>query len=130
MTNAEKYLKDGVSAREFREKLAQFIFGEVGFYDGTEEAIDTVIGDFLDMIEKPILTEDERAILRNIDPNEYRYIARKGGGLFLRFKADIDGLKVVDTSYMFGTIFKPNLFQFIKNGEEYSIEELLNANDK
>lgn len=108
MTNAEKFLKDEVSAREFREKLGQFIFSELGFYDGTEEAIDEVIGDFLDMIEKPTLTEDERVILRNIQKGLFRegVISRTAGNeLFVFIKETGESIEL----YIFN-----HLFQFIK----------------
>lgn len=108
MTNAEKFLKDRVSAREFREKLAQFIFGELGFYDGTEGAIDEVIGDFLDMIEKPTLTEDERVILRNID-KKFKSIKRANDSYLYLVKED-NAFR--DIRYEFEVF--PNLFQFIK----------------
>lgn len=124
MTNGEKFLKDGISAREFREKLAQFIFYELGLYAGTEEAIDEVIGDFLDMIEKPTLTEDERVILRNIK-DKPRYIAREKDYRLMAYdKVEKDG---TSRSYENGKEMSSfsHLFQFIKNGEEYSIEELL-----
>ncbi len=109
MTNSEKYLKDEVSAREFREKLAQSIFGELGLYEGTEGAIDKVIGDFLDMIEKPTLTEDERVILRNID-KKYTRIGRssKEDKLIYLYVNIEDGWKP-HVMEEFG-----HLFQFIK----------------
>ena len=116
MTNAEKFLKEGVSAIEFRKKLAQFIFEELGFYDGTEEAIDEVIGDFLDMIEKPQLTEDERVILKYID-GEYTHIQRADGLWIVHYEESIAQLMSFE--------MYSHLFQFIKNGQEYSIEELL-----
>lgn len=117
MTNAEKYLKDEVSIRKFREELAQFIFDELGFYDGTEETINEVIGDFLYTIEKPQLTEDERVILRNIHIGVFDKIGRaKNGNLFLTYEDDRD---TEDFWWC------DHLFQFIKEGEEYEIEELL-----
>lgn len=105
MTNAEKYLNKEASARELREKLANWIFSELGYYEGTEDAIDTVIGDFFDTIEKPTLTEDERVILRNID-KAYRYIHREYGNL--RVSLEDKGLES-ESFDMYD-----NLFQFIK----------------
>ncbi len=107
MTNSEKYLKDEVSAREFREKLAQSIFGELGLYEGTEGAIDKVIGDFLDMIEKPTLTEDERVILEFI--KNFDYIGRDKKGLYYKLQ-DEDIKEKTAVIYNLTT----NLFQFIK----------------
>lgn len=109
MTNAEKFLKDEVSAREFREKLGQFIFSELGFYDGTEEAIDEVIGDFLDMIEKPILSEDEKVILKNIKS-------------FTTIIRNIEGnIQVENEDGSFACLCAFNhLFQFIKERRKIS----------
>jgi len=77
--------------------------------------------------QKPKLTEDEKAILRNL-PKKYKYIARDNSGeLFVyedKPKKDGDGW----TSYRFdfSNLFK-HLFQFIKweDEEAYNIEELL-----
>ena len=81
--------------------------------------------------EAPKLTEDEKAILRNV-PNQYEWIARdKKGSIFLY----ID--KPVKRDFWFddyGTIRLPfdHLFQFIKweDEEPYSIEELLEGEEK
>ena len=129
MTNAEYYFKNEVSAREFRETLVQFIFEELGFYEGTEEAIDEVIGDFLDMVEKPTLTGDERVILKNIDLQNFKAIGRKDDYLYLRyrdytFECGETDIKTLTFWYMYH-----NLFKFIKNGEEYTIEELLKGDN-
>lgn len=66
-----------------------------------------------------ILSEDERVILRNM-PKEYKYISRQieTSDLFLTERKGGMGKGIC--------IFEFNhLFQFIKNGEEYSLEELL-----
>lgn len=75
---------------------------------------------------KPKLTEDEKAILRNI-PKKYKYIARdKSGLIFLcskkPSKCDYSWIGYNDIAFPFD-----NLFQFIKweDDEPYSIEELL-----
>lgn len=113
MTNADKYLKDGVSAEEF----ARIILEDTIFNPTQEDIIA-----FLNKPCKPTLTEDERVILRNIDENEYQKIARQDGALFL-INDNVYGGR--DTCYMFGIIFKSDLFQFVKNGEEYEIAKLL-----
>ncbi len=115
MTNAEYFLKDEVSAREFREKLAQFIFEEVGFYEGTEEAI----GDFLDMIKKPTLTEVERVILKNVE-KKYVTVRRIGWNI----QVDTEDKEEFACICAFN-----HLFKFIKEGEEYNIEELLKGDN-
>ena len=108
MTNAEKYLNKEASARELREKLANWIFSELGYYEGTEDAIDTVIGDFFDTIEKPTLTEDERVILRNI--REYNRIGRDDtNDLYIVF-----GFKGEYRKKYYCNMFR-HLFLFIKD---------------
>lgn len=66
---------------------------------------------------KPTLTEDERVILRNIY-KKYKYITRDNSGN-LYIKEQLFFLLALPFS-----IYN-HLFQFIKDGEEYSIEELL-----
>lgn len=116
MTNAEKYLKDGVDIGQLAKKLGFFLENtcEFNWQDS--------IANYFKQKAKPTLTEDERAILSNIDENEYQKIARQDGALLLIGENAYGGR---NSSFMFGIIFKSNLFQFIKNGEEYSIEELL-----
>ena len=117
MTNAEKYLNKGASARELREKLANWIFSELGYYEGTEDAIDTVIGDFFDTIEKPTLTEDERVILRNIDLKEWQLIGRKDEELYLAY---IYGeSKSTERDYIIDSMYG-KLFQFIEERRRIS----------
>lgn len=81
--------------------------------------------------KKPILTEDEKVILRNI-PKEYKWIARDDdGGLYVY---DNKPQKYDDRWTRFGSAFILNnlnlfqhMFQFIKweDSEAYNIEELL-----
>ncbi len=105
MTNAEYYLKEGISAIEFREKLAKYILNEYG--DINEQDISEVIGDFLNNIEKPTLTEDERVILRNINKEFIVMGRKKDKDLYVNDKeAD------VFNAYFF-TMYN-HLFQFIK----------------
>lgn len=113
MTNAEKYLKDGIdSIRPLLDKCR-----EIGAIDsGREYRIEQMLKEQV----KPTLSEDERVILRNID-KKYKYIGR----------TDYDA----KTQYLYVNVedgWKPHimiefdhLFQFIQNGEEYPIEELL-----
>jgi len=87
MTNAEKYLKDGVSAREFIEALEK--------YGADTNEIKT----FLIEQATPTLTEDERIILRNIK----LYVGRRiNGELFFTFENRKE------------PYIKGELFQFIK----------------
>lgn len=114
MTNAEKFLKDGVDKRELFEKIC------LVFYDGGYSDFDVLkLEKFFNEQAKPELTVDEIVILKNID-KKYKYIRRSEGDaeLFLKEEAD-------DTcSYIFRGY--KHLFKFIKEGEKYQIEELLN----
>lgn len=118
MTNGEKYLKEGVDTEEFIKEL--HIFWWLNEYDVCEG-----IRKFLSAEakkKKPTLTEDERVILRNIN-KKYNYIGRHEDSIFI----DAGKLYVSIRAGAHGWSSLPcdHLFQFIKNGEEYSIEELL-----
>lgn len=94
MTNAEKYLKD-----EAKEEFIKRINEELDYAGGQFN-----IEKFLNEPCKPTLTEDERAILRNID-KKYTHIGRRAGiELYIKSK---DGFKHC-------WCFYNHLFQFIK----------------
>ena len=96
MTNAEKYLKDGVSIEEF----ARIILEETTFDPRQEDIIA-----FLNKPYKLTLTEDERVILRNI--KDFIVIGRREDG---RLYCDCETGKGL--GYFFD--FYSHLFQFIK----------------
>ena len=100
MTNAEKYLKDGVDVKRFAEELAIYMYNS----KNTE-----MIDNFLNETIKPILTEDEKVILRNIK-EEYSAIGRKDGTpsieLYIKGKGNDD--------FKHCWCFYNQLFQFIK----------------
>ena len=76
--------------------------------------------------EIPQLTEDEKAILKNV-PKKYKWIARdKSDWIFLYREKPIK-LKISWSGCMYTTLPFQHLFQFIKweDDEPYSIEELL-----
>ena len=104
MTNAEKFLKDDVSVREFRNKLTEFFWDKLGLYEGNEEQIYTIIGDFLDSIEQPTLTEDERVILRNIDQSNFKTIGRNKFSLYLGYAHAEE--KDCFINYLYHSLFK------------------------
>ena len=115
MTNAEKYLKDGVDVEEFVNDLHYIWWANE--YDVCEG-----IRKFLSAEskkKKPTLTEDERVILKNINRN-FTHIYRLNNRLQVA-----DGEENYNNTMLDITAFG-HLFQFIKNGEEYPIEELLN----
>ena len=118
MTNAEKYLKDGVKIEDFAIWLSNALFERRIGVDIQPKAI----VDCLANIIKPTLTEDEKVILRNIDP-KYEFIGKNDKNfLYIRISADNGNFaeRLTGLDFVF-----PNLFQFIKNGEEYEIKELL-----
>ena len=80
---------------------------------------------------KPKLTEDEKAILRNL-PKEYKWIARDGFGFICIFENKPDKA-IFGCFYSAATILPfPKLFKFIKyeDKEPYSIEDLLKGEEK
>ena len=70
MTNADKYLKEGVTATIFVNAFENSI-SKKGYYFENADLLK-----FLGEPIKPTLTEDERVILRNIDTNTYEVIGR------------------------------------------------------
>jgi len=115
MTNAEKYLKDGVDIEEFALKLHRFMSGNEEAMWSYKSAITT----FLKEQIKPTLTEDERAILRNIDKKFYKIGRTDDNTIYFIFE-EITGKE----AKYYANVFD-NIFQFIKNGEEYEIKELI-----
>lgn len=114
MTNKDKFLRDGVSVEEYCKAIDNYIKGNG--YSGR------ISKEFLNAPVQPILTKDEKVILRNID-KIFEYIGRtKNGTLFLRIEMFS---KIDDRAFHFYN----HLFQFIKEGEEYSIKELLGDNE-
>lgn len=115
MTNAEKYLKEGVSVEEIAEQIA------ITYFDRQSGGIQKAVKNFFESPITPTLTEDERVILRNLRWGNKK--ALKIGkddktGIYILFEND-------QQSGWFFNNFYGHLFQFIKNGEEYEIAELL-----
>ena len=120
MTNAKKYLKDDVNLEEFAKSIVGRFFGEDSF-----SANDYIrIKNWSEENTKPTLSEDERVILRNM-PKQIKKIRRD------KYKVkepdmNYGMLEMVeeDDKYWTAPVLS-HLFQFINEGEEYSIEELL-----
>lgn len=76
MTNADKYLKDGVDADKFVGEFNDFVskFPEESFY--------IRLAQFLKYPAKPTLSEDEKVILRH-RPLETEYIGKDSLGLYV-----------------------------------------------
>lgn len=108
MTNKDKFLRDGVSVEEFIQKLTNHI-------NKTQKSTYEKIKEFLEQPAQ-ILTEDERVILWSID-HDLKYIHRSNELLYFSCEK---GHKL-----WLRSPFGYSKFQFIKEGEEYSIQELL-----
>lgn len=84
MTNAKKYLKDGVSVYELASELYEF----TNDIEEKHKYLKGMMQDFFNTSIPPTLTEDERVILRNID-KRYKYLYRNNKGQ----------LRITDFSY-------------------------------
>lgn len=91
MTNADKYLKDGV-----KDEFIKEVNSEMDLYGGQFN-----VEQFLSLEVKPTLTEDEKVILRNALESGADAILRNDGGIYFHTKPGTKGI--------FG-----NIFQFTK----------------
>lgn len=101
MTNAEKYLKDGVDIENFTNSLC-------GFVENWE--LRNGIKNFLKKKVKPTLTEDERAILRNMIPQAKTIARDTDGELIIKICSDT----IAEDFCYSGAFIYNHLFQFIK----------------
>jgi len=99
MTNAEKYLKDGVNIDELT-----FKFDDWHFKNSDVIGYGEALFRFLQAEVQPTLTEDERVILRNIKNN--KAIGRDEDNC-LYFGSKGDGRFFINSTF-------GHLFQFIK----------------
>jgi len=105
MTNGEKYLKDEVVAKELWKTFQVYYYKN----KSKESDVEKAFRHFFEEETEPVLTEDERVILRNIE-HPYKWIRRNHKGeLQISDKEDCAGLKW----YINFTCYQ-NLFQFIK----------------
>lgn len=121
MTNAEKYLKDEVSVDKFIDDYLNFSISRT--WERGENSFDNITKKFFEARTQPTLTEDERVILRNIDTDFYKGIGRENGTLYL-VSTISNNFGGKNDREVFWYCFH-ELFQFIKEGEEYEIAELL-----
>jgi len=114
MNNVDKFLKDGV-----KEEFIKAINEELD-YAGNQFNIEK----FLNEQVKPILSEDERVILRNIK-GKPKYIAREEDYRLMAYDEveKNETRRIYDNGREMSSF--AHLFQFIKEGEEYEIRELL-----
>ena len=116
MTNAEKYLKDNVNVEELWENFSTYYYANKSRLSDVNKSL----REFMKQETKPTLTEDERVILRNIN-KKYNRIERNEFGFLILTENGCENIgEAMHTLYAFN-----HLFQFIKNGEEYNIKELL-----
>ena len=108
MTNADKYLKDGVKLEDFAIWLSNALFERRIGVDIQPKAI----ADCLANTIKPQLTEDERVILSNINIDNFNCIGKDKitSELYL---APFKDCSCDDRVYWFESMFS-YLFQFIK----------------
>lgn len=112
MTNAEKYLKDGVIYHELACEIALYMSNSLK--SGVVQNID----DFFKQQARPLLSKEEESILRGVNDDLYTVIGRdKDGDLYFD---DEDHIFIAPVTTLFG-----HLFRFINDGEEYKIKELL-----
>jgi len=108
MTNAEKYKLTGIEAYNLSQELGEYLTIE----KKAEGVFVSDINSFFARATKPILIEDERVILRNIN-KDYNYIGRHeedsvfvdGGKLYVSKRAEAHGWQSLPFDH---------LFQFIK----------------
>ena len=99
MTNADKYLKDGVTGiRNFLTSLDEWYFK----IERQIQPVDKVLSDFLNDKVKPTLTEDEKVILKLASTEQHKTIKRSEyNNLFIN-------------NVPINSLFGEDLFQFIK----------------
>ena len=102
MTNAEKYLKDGVDIQDFIDELRHMT--QVMEWNGQQCLFICYIKDWLKEQSKPILSEDEKVILN---------IFYKRG--YIKISRDIDDdIYLKNDEKVICCIIFNELFQFIK----------------
>ena len=126
MTNKDKFLRDGVDLDDFANEMSSN-FGIATQRSQSDYDVILYLTDVKKWLKakvKPTLTEDERVILRNIKIRginaEYIERTRNTGYLRVGSRSGAAGVDVANIDMY------SHMFQFIKEGEEYSIEELLN----
>ncbi|MBO7695806.1 MAG: hypothetical protein J6T10_24510 [Methanobrevibacter sp.] len=118
MTNADKYNLTKEQIKEIAQEI-DIIYQNDEDVANVEQA--TIV--FFNKPAKPTLTEEERVILKVLQKFHFNYIlGRKNTTLYGYDKFEEDGERHITN---IPSIRIQQLFQFIKNGEEYEIKELL-----
>ena len=110
MTNSEKFLKNPDDYHDLACEIAIHMSNSIK--KGTVQNID----DFFKKQVKPILSEDEKVILKHKPLNHF-YIGKDELGIYTSEKEDREG------SYCYWSF--TNAFNNIAKGEEYKISDLL-----
>lgn len=114
MTNAERFIGDEDLIDTFIDEFNEFACKQD--WDLEYHCLKERLVEFFKQEVKPTLTEDERAILRHLKGFYYIYRANTG---------ELEATNKEHTWCGYELYFDDDVFQFIKDGEEYSIEELL-----
>lgn len=101
MTNADKYLKEGVDIAKLAREIVELNYSN-------DICLEDNITLYFRQEVKPTLTEDERVILRNIDKIKFKNIGRTTSGLLCLSDNNSD-YKNLSISNLYD-----HLFQFIK----------------
>ena len=104
MTNGEKYLKDEVVAKELWKTFQVYYYKN----KSKESDVEKAFRHFFEEETEPVLTEDERVILRNIDTKMWNTILRENGEITFAYKLS-RGYRSLGRCEWFS-----HLFQFIK----------------
>ena len=112
MTNAEKYLKDGVSVEELARKIDQYCYDNETPDEDTGLSTEELVAMFFEEEIKPTLTEDERVILRNIPTKYWQKICRDNYGV-LEIRGEYEEIDL-HTDNISDFDEYNHLFQFIK----------------
>lgn len=112
MTKREYYFKDDITPNQAYDLLFEFI-GYISLLDMSNQdnrikTYDKVM-EFLNQNIKPNLTEDEKAILRNID-KKYKVILRQHNNIWIM--ENNDGIKIYHGYCL--DYYNYTLFKFIK----------------
>lgn len=98
MTNAERYLKDGVNYHELACEIALYMSNSLK--NGVVQNID----DFFKQQARPLLNKEEESILRGVNNELYTVIGRdKVGDLYFD---DEDHIFIAPVTTLFGHLFR------------------------
>lgn len=113
MTNADKYLKDGVDIIDFTCEFANYLYNHQGeLLSKNKKAPREQLHVFLTSETKPTISEDEKVILSKIDRRNFDRIGRYDDCLYLK-GGTCYGFEDGKDKGVFNYLYH-ELFQFIK----------------